>query len=151
MEDQLVTLEVAKLAKEKGFNISLYDFWYQDKISGKPYITQGTEYDSERYCKWDWNLNGGESGNLLKVIPYPNNPDGIYYSAPTQSLLQKWLREIHNIDIFCDCIGNKLYYSVIYNNNEKQNDKVFEQENPSSYEDALKIGLIGALKLIKSC
>jgi hypothetical protein len=73
-------------------------------------------------------------------------------SLPTQSLLQKWLREVHKIDVFCDCIGSGLYYSVIYDNNVKEDetDKVFEQENTTSYEDALEIGLQEGLKLIKN-
>jgi hypothetical protein len=97
MNPTRVTFEQAKWLKEKGFNVSLYHFYYQDKPNSKPYITTGTEYQSDRNCKWDWNLNGGESGNQSKIIPYPNKDTGIYYSAPEQWQVVEWLRVNHGI------------------------------------------------------
>jgi hypothetical protein len=86
MKLELVDSELAKMLKEVGFNISLYQFYYQQRNNSKPVLTTGVEYQSERDCKWDWNLNGGESGMQSKVIPYPNNENGYYYSAPTLEL-----------------------------------------------------------------
>lgn len=65
--------------------------------------------------------------------------------------LQKWLREVHKIDVFCDCIGSGQYFSVIYNNNVKEgNDKVFEQQKTTFYEEALEVGLQEALKELEN-
>ena len=153
MKEQLISSETAKLAKEKGFSWEVYDFYYQEKSNFKPYLTRGSEYDSDRDCKWDWNLNGGVSGELLKIIPYPNSNKGYYYSAPTQSLLQKWLREKHKIHIIVYVMENSdgnIYYDFglkrIVNYLSDNSSKPMEF---STYEEALEVGLQEALKLIK--
>ena len=71
MKEQLISFETAKLAKYKGFN-ELVDSVY--------------------------NIVGVISNNINnKNQDWENNE---IYSAPTQSLLQKWLREIKNIHIY---------------------------------------------------
>jgi hypothetical protein len=66
--------------------------------------------------------------------------------APTQSLLQRWLREEHGIDI---CIlpyaGPEISYGYIIYIDDKEIRKV----EPWSYEKALEQGLQEALKLIE--
>lgn len=69
MEEQLISFETAKLAKEKGFNIHCRNCYDED--SGEPYENEDFPYNSF-------------SGSLF---------------APPQSLLQKWLREEHKIHI----------------------------------------------------
>jgi len=67
--------------------------------------------------------------------------------SPTQALLQKWLREEHDIVLIIDYLGNpKLgYYPVfkIIDNNQVMVSTAFE-----NYEEALEGGLFGALTLI---
>jgi hypothetical protein len=145
MQEKLITFETAKSAKEKGFCIELYDFYYQNKSNAKPYVTQGIEYQSDRNCKWDWNLNGGESGMLTKIIPYPNDTSGIYYSAPTQSLLQKWLREVHNIEVFVKSEWKNKTKIGFYFGCEN----IYSKPIYKNYEEALEAGLQEALKLIE--
>lgn len=76
----------------------------------------------------------------------------------TQSLLQKWLREKHNIHVECvhttlDTLNNILYYCNIYN---YENHHYLTQLNPietkfyNNYEQALEEGLYKALELIKT-
>ena len=67
MEEQLISFETAKLAKEKGFTYA-YEF-----------------YDKEGNIV-DFGIVGGWTDC------HDEN-----YAAPTQSLLQKWLREKHDI------------------------------------------------------
>ncbi len=78
MEDQLITFETAKLAKEKGFKISTYQAY---------------------------NLTG-EIGNLYDIVgesPFEDFEDDnidynkLRYNCPSQSLLQRWLYEDHSI------------------------------------------------------
>ena len=69
MQEQLVLYETAKLAKEKGFD------W---KVS-LHYESNGNRFIDKVECNF----------NNVELI----------CSAPTQSLLQKWLREVHNIHI----------------------------------------------------
>jgi hypothetical protein len=120
MKDQIISFQTAILANEKGFNIETGELNYM--LEGDLVGKRGASINCSKYVK-----------------------------SSTQTLLQRWLREVHKIDVFCDCIGSGLYYSVIYNNNVKEDecDKVFEQENTTSYEEALEIGLQEALKLIQ--
>lgn len=92
-----VSFEIAKLLKEKGFSWECSQFYCKSKYDKKFYLTTGTEYESDRDCIWDWNLNGGKSGTLTKTIPYPNDTNAIYYSAPTISEVVMWLYEKHGV------------------------------------------------------
>lgn len=69
MRDELISLETAKLAREKGFN------------EGCLYYYQGGVVDTDG-CYNHYNMGAEE-----------------IYSAPTQSLLQRWLRERKNAHI----------------------------------------------------
>jgi len=69
MEDQIITFETAILAKEKGFDIPTRLCYAGKDSIALPY-NSGNDY-------------------------YKNNHD--YESAPTQSLLQRWLREKFDI------------------------------------------------------
>ena len=92
MKEELVVFETAKLAKDKGFNIPVVSY-YNPKYPDYP--TTGTEYQSDRDVEFDWN-NNSEHSKALEA-PYPNNFIKGQCSAPTQSLLQNWLREFHKI------------------------------------------------------
>jgi hypothetical protein len=130
MKEELVVFETAKLAKEKGFNLKCYhrvSFIWQDKP---------THY----------------LGNYLDTNS--ENIDGMY-SAPTQSLLQRWLREIHNIDVFINRDGmfKKESYCIFIHDNIKDISRLRPLDNDvfsgySTYEEALEKGLQEALKLI---
>ena len=126
MEDTLISFETAKLAKEKKFNIPCENF-YIEYIDDD--VADLFNYEEQR---------GSGYAEL-----YRNNQE-FKYSAPTQSLLQKWLREIHKIIVLVDWEGTdgyfykldfKSFYEVAGNNNK-------------NYEDCLELGLQEALKLI---
>jgi len=74
MEEKLITFETAKLAKEKGFDII------------QRYGQEASLYNKDG--KHTYYMNYG--------FMYSGLSDG-YISAPTQFLLQKWLREKHEI------------------------------------------------------
>jgi hypothetical protein len=139
MQDQLVTKETALLAKDKGFywdtalGLSLREFGgYNTKIS--------TMVGSDPIIKWD------RFDSDLRM--------------PTQSLLQKWLRDIHNINITI-CLSGKKYDEPSYPWDSFEQDEVFfyviiHNKNESTtlepyfniYEEALEQALIESLKLI---
>ena len=134
MEEQLISFETAKLAKEKGFKIPT-------KVMYK-----GNEKSYGHNNEW-----GIDEKRLDGEFPYTNQQ---WYSIPTQSVLQKWLREVHNIHfeikpIFDVKDNLKPYHiSVIKNPSGKD----FEYEIVGSldtYEETLEIALQEALKLIK--
>lgn len=130
MEDQLITFETAKLAKEKGFDWAVS--WYATHKRKAP--TNPDSFYPELSTFKNWNDNEG-----LKFYER--------YSLPTQSLLQKWLREVHNLHI--QPIYNKSTRYCIRLNDECENavGNMFE-EYFETYEKALEEGLQEALKLI---
>ena len=86
IHEEIVTFEVAKLAKEKGFNVPTIRYYLIDTVG--------------------W----------VKTAIYNNwNDSTIRYSAPTQSLLQRWLREERGIivEVFMDDDSNMpLTYNI---------------------------------------
>lgn len=91
-----------------------------------------------------FNINTKErfffNSELITEAKYTGNKE-LYY-APTQSLLQKWLREEHNINVYCTpCEHDE---SLWYNNIASQT-PVFT----GTYEESLEVGLLEVLKLIK--
>jgi hypothetical protein len=134
MEEQLITFETAKLAKEKGWGVNKYRTIFH---TGYYYVDDPESYSSE---KEEGELCG--NGNAGSYSVYRSICD-----APTQSLLQKWLRKNHaiHIEIYCNASGwgyilTKLNGTVI---KEIMDDLFFD-----SNEAALEIGLQEALKLI---
>jgi len=96
MEDVLISQETVKLANEKGFNeytsrmkslyVILEDLWEQDHHNGNDFLM---------YAK-DEIITSEES---------PSHP-GVKFKClgrrPTQSILQKWLRDEHQIDVWVE-------------------------------------------------
>ena len=135
MEEQIITFETAKLAKEKGFEdtllvsaYSLNGFIYRNK---NPYSkVEKIKHKNPKQC---FNRD---------VVPRED-----VLVAPTQSLLQKWLREKHNVYVYCIPRGFEK------GNGRKiirwaNNFGVRENKFSSTYEKALEKGLFEALKLI---
>lgn len=134
MTETLIMFETAKLAKEKGFDeegIEIYPISHFDE-----HLKTHTRHS--KYVK------NSETDHIL---------------APTQSLLQKWLREVHRTDttVITDWTkGGRVYYvgfSFVNPNNEIDiwfsNDNENRKVKYLSYEGALEIGLQEALKLIQ--
>jgi hypothetical protein len=130
MKEQLISFETAVLAKEKGFD------WLCNN------------YTNER--------DGDNFSNENTIISYKNY-NCIYatYSRPTQSLLQKWLREVHNIHVNIDCNAGGWYYELmkcngttIYIEKGRNKGMAYQGFNYETYEEALEAGLQESLKLI---
>ena len=139
MTEELISFETAKLAKEKSFDEKVY-----------------REYDKSGYLRC--------TSKTADVVlgPYDESLKSTEYPAPTQSLLQRWLREVHNIEVLISRIPPeaaladknkgknilKNYNCYIWNLNSNPriaNNGTFLD----IYEEALEIGLQEALKLIK--
>lgn len=112
MEDTLISFETAKLAKEKGFDWKTLKR-YQDNETNPVGNSWYNHNSAEEQKLWNTGL----------------------YSAPTQSLLQKWLRENYQIDITIEVLSSK-----------EESKEPFTKY--SNYEEALEQGLIEALKSI---
>ena len=140
MKEQLIEFETAKLAKEKGFNLYSQG-WYgcDDPMEGKP-----NKFFIRNFATWEeFGEEDSQEGTEI-------------YSAPTQSLLQKWLREEVNIHIEIQ-LGHdedNRWFNVYLYNAELGYDynpiesKVDDIDGQPTYEDALEIGLMEALRQI---
>ena len=126
MEDTRVTFETAKLAKEKGF------FQETNRLE-IPYYNYKGEFKGDVS---DWRIR--------KYIRGENTSDIEFVSAPTQSLLAKWLREEHNIHLIAYKNINIDGYDWCY----ITTDGITNINSYKTYEEAYEIGLQEALKLI---
>ena len=136
MTEQITEFETANLAKEKGFDWMSYASY--NSTGGIENTTINTSIGSKHDDKW-FDLHSYNSESLSTRC-----------DAPTQSLLQKWLREKHNIHFVIDTTMNPIEWRVSY---YKINNKPFETVHLggryNTYEEALEKGLQEALKLIK--
>ena len=137
MRDQLITFETAELAKKKGFDYKCRGYYYS---LSETVMSNGT-------------LTGAQNYNNPKKDKFAGSP---YYSAPTQSLLQRWLREVHDLDLYCtpDYLNvvktrEKVYDCVCVKCEAGNINLLFHLNDYTTYEAALERGLIEALKLIK--
>ncbi len=125
MKEQLISFETAKLAEEKGFNFSEIEI--RDSNTLKVCVNAVTRLEYFGTMK---------ESNLIQL--------------PTQSLLQKWLREEHKID--CRVASNSLTYHFPMNaileedGTQMCGPKILIRYN--THEEALEAGLQEALKLI---
>ena len=128
MEDTRVTFETAKLAKEKGF------FQETNRLE-IPYYNYKGEFKGDVS---DWRIR--------KYIRGENTSDIEFVSAPTQSVLAKWLREEHNIHLIAYKNINIDGYDWCY----ITTDGITNINSYKTYEEAYEIGLQEALKLINN-
>lgn len=123
MTEELVTLETAKMLREKVFN--------------EPCMIAINIEDSRQYC-----TNRTNSELPIKVC-----------SQPTQSVAQKWLRETKNlhISIIRNACGYGYDISKADNGTHIIND-LSDGPNDGglwdTYEEALEVGIQEALKLV---
>lgn len=131
MKETLISFETAKLAKEKGLKgFKTYKFYYKDGIA----------YNStSKQCwnTWEWT-------------------QGIRWTVITQSLLQKWLREKHDIQVEVSLPLNRNWNVDGYFINSKKgkagefNKVLFDDlKDFDTYEQALEIGLKRALETLQ--
>ena len=130
MTEKLIEFETAKLAKEKGFGLKLDSNYIYNKM-GKLRFT---------------------------ILKLHRNDTDYKYLAPTQSLLQRWLREEYNIwiDISINtypkvnniAVTLQYFHKDKYISNEYLPNQLEGLTHSYTYEEALEKGLVEALKLI---
>lgn len=141
MTEELVTLETAKLLKEKGFKEDVSVFYELVCEEGSYEYELFESYDAQNY-----------------------NASVYSFSAPTQYIAQKWLRETKNLHVLSipkvvesyNKIGEvvktevEFYYWDIYIVGDRHKHIVqdFVTNQFSTYEEALEDGIQKALKLI---
>lgn len=124
MTEELVTLETAKMLREKGFN---------------------------EYCK---DIIREDNGRMMQSVFRTNKdlPKGAY-SRPTQSIAAKWIRETKNLHISIIRNACGYGYDICKADNGTHiTDGIFKGPNDGgqwdTYEEALEVGIQEALKLV---
>jgi hypothetical protein len=132
MKEQLTTLETATLAKEKDFN-------------------------------WICNAHHNERDGFIipeekTMVSYKNyNIFHLSTSIPTQALLQRWLREVHQLYVEVNIemiVRNQEVFdvAVFSKDTREENDfgviRLLKITGNKSFESALEIGLQEAVKAI---
>jgi hypothetical protein len=126
--ERLISLETAKLAKEKGFNIPVLDCINENEEIG----------DKEDFVLFNYNQFLSEKWSTQNL-----------YSCPSQGLLQRWLREKHELFVFVNYRSfgveecNGWYYHIGKSPDHYSSDQF------KTYEEAMEEGLIEGLKQIQ--
>ena len=117
IHEEICTYEVCKLAKKKGFDVPTH-YAYNDNCRKAMY---------------------------MELCLNRNTKDNRSISAPTQSLLQRWLREEKNIDIAIVPLFTGVYSYIVYNihcrDNRVVNTNAGYANFPLALDDALKNAL----------
>lgn len=157
MKDCIISFETAKLLKEKDWKIPTLNLYFEDGELKENVLSQttGMDYGSEFEIefseflenwndKWLTKKNGDRCFGCSKSKGYLET-----FSAPTQSLLQRWLREVHNIHILVSITISDKWYFELYKLGSKRNSQIVtECCYYNSYEEALGKGLYEGLKII---
>jgi hypothetical protein len=137
MENQLISYETSLFAKKKGFNEQCKAFIEPKYHDVHEFIDDPFLYVYPGYTPMEKHNEILKEGWLL---------------APTQSLLQRWLREIHglHIQIAVDQTSYPKFQFIIVQYKPDYNwNTVMLSDLHRTYEEALEEGLFEALKLIK--
>jgi len=132
MNDTLVNHNTAILAKEKGFDLFCENVCFDDGTHRKLRYFEG---DGDGYAK-NTSIN--------------SEYDEYICTKPTQSLLQKWFRENHNIDIISIPVrwtGHEeiAYWTYAIKSIQPVGKELYKF---NTYEEALETGLVEALNRI---
>ena len=120
LTEDYVSLETAKLLKEKGFDIPVWTYYENDDY--EIVIDNEIIFGSTR----NW-----------------NNSSTRYISAPTQAMVMKWLREEHNIAInigWGEIFEDKFQWWCIILN-YKDGSILRESEYYATYEEAAEAAI----------
>ena len=139
MEETIVKYETALLANQKGYSYNL-GLGY-GRIKGAYYTNKGE-------------LNGDCTDELKAIVHAVSynepQPQHTLIHAPTQSLLQKWLRDKKDIELCVFKNGNGYSFQFGYSDE-------FKIELPSifatyhifkTYDEAMELALIESLNLL---
>lgn len=136
MEETLISFDTAKLAKEKGFSYKFNAVYWDD---------------------------GELEEGIVGYNRVVSKTEQERYGAPTKSLLQKWLRDIHGIHIIIiPTVTSSWTYKTVTVISQRNEDVIKGIKNVSdlppykevcgydfnNFEDALEDALFESLKLI---
>lgn len=143
IKETIISLETAKLAVDK--NCELITL----KVNRGSFSRRG---DALKFCQ---NHQGKHTDTSFLIFDEGNDEHGGNYSytilldefenLPTQSLLQTWLRRVHNIEIAVQWF-DKCYIKSVKQKPFKAN--TYTLEGIETYEEGLELALFEGLNLI---
>ena len=128
IKEEYVSFEVAKLLKEKGFDIPVnYEYHYPVNYEYH-YKIMIPQFHRKKH-----NFNGIEYSNCSSE----------WYSAPTHQMAMAWLREVHNIIIEPESVWNgKEWEYLLFVVTPQNADSPYYEHNPyKSYEECVEAAL----------
>ena len=125
-----VSLEVAKLLKEAGFDWETREYY---------------KFTDEGY-RFRWNALPVNWNKKVAALIAEKHGLSEGYSAPTLSVVQKWLREVKGYSIYPTFGGYKIY--VLDANDSAGFSKTYVLNSILTYEKAQEAGIKKVLKLI---
>ena len=157
MTDDRITIETARLAKERGFNLLVkgsYSEYLIDQVDpdylegGGPFSMTKGEIERDD----SWFKNGSNNGGDY------SNENYTMYARPTQEELHKWLRDTYGV--YVDVKPHKteadelMWFSQVftlrrYNMTYKMFEYITMFNRGDTYEEVMELGLREAVKLIK--
>jgi len=150
MKESIIHYETAKLAKEKGFDIDFFHQFYAKQRSKMFGIDEhGRTYPIKNKAR-----------ELYTVGQHAALHEEMVYKAVTQSLIQRWLREEHDIHVLMTLEDVQYDFSLepmhVYSCDihvGKLETKTTHESSANTfldYETELELGLRKGLKLIKT-
>ena len=117
--EDYVSFEVAKLLKEKGFDEKAKSYFTDDGLAG-------------------YKFGNGEKSN--------SELDECFYSRPTLQMAMKWLREVHNLEIYpyhnnSTIYNSKWWIEIIEYPNSVSEYESGKDEEFDTYEEACEAGI----------
>ncbi len=134
MKEPYVSFKIAKLLKEKGFDWFTFGYYTMDDYDSPPY------FGIENLCADNWNGEAEEVNDL-------------WFSAPTQQMALRWLKEIHGLWIITmPCKNGDCYFEIykrygkIWKNNVYDHMEYENFDEPeNAVEEALEYCLINMI------
>jgi len=142
MKEKIISLKLAKILKEKGFDVEC-DLFYVEYL-------KTNKSDNPSFCSTKGEITLDRGYFVNNQHSDLSNTNYICYAACSQALIQQWLREKYNIQtyVISHTLRNDIYsdYCGYINNSEIHDarDKQFDK-----YENCMEETLIEAMKLIK--
>ena len=123
--ETLITFKTANLAKDRKFNVECFNYYQDSHRAGVK------------------SINSPLTNSLIDELHEEDKYCIIFYTTPSQSVLAKWLREEHDIDVLINKTLSGLYYYIIWKDGEK-----IKRKTCNNYEICFEEGLQEALNLI---